>query len=67
LECYRAADGIMTATAGNGDFGTSPIFGQPSGKPLIASIHLAGVSPAKHKTDREIKLLIPRIGPTHTN
>jgi hypothetical protein len=36
LECYRAADGIMAATAGSGDFGTSPIFGQLSGKPLLA-------------------------------
>jgi len=32
------ADGTRTATAGNGDFGTSPIFGQLSGKPLLACI-----------------------------
>jgi hypothetical protein len=30
------ADGTSAATEGNGDFGTSPIFGQLSGKPLLA-------------------------------
>jgi len=32
------ADGTSPATEGNGDFGTSPIFGQLSGKPLLACI-----------------------------
>lgn len=27
------ADGNITATVGNGDFGTSPFFGQLSGEP----------------------------------
>jgi hypothetical protein len=30
------ADGTSAATEGNGDFGTSPIFGQPSDKPAPA-------------------------------
>ena len=38
------ADGTRAATVGNGDFGTSPIFGQLSDKPLLASIWLCGVS-----------------------
>jgi hypothetical protein len=32
------ADGTSAATAGNGDFGRSPIFGQLSGQPLLARI-----------------------------
>ena len=36
------ADGTSAATEGNGDFGTSPIFGQLSDKPLLASIWLCG-------------------------
>src|SRR6266852_2806643 len=42
------ADGTRAATVGNGDFGTSPIFGQLSDKPLLACIWLGGVSGAKH-------------------
>jgi len=38
----------MAATAGNGDFGTSPIFGQLSGKPLLAQCPLIGLWAAKH-------------------
>jgi len=30
------ADGTSAATEGNGDFGTSPIFGQLSDKPALA-------------------------------
>ena len=30
-------DGTRAANMGTGDFGTSPIFGQLSGKPLLAS------------------------------
>jgi hypothetical protein len=40
LECYVLADGTKAATAGNGDFGTSPIFGQLSDKPQLARICL---------------------------
>jgi hypothetical protein len=36
------------ATVWNGDFGTSPIFGQLSDKPLLASIWLCGVSDVKN-------------------
>ncbi len=42
------ADGTSAATEGNGDFGTSPIFGQLSDKPLLASIWLCGVSDVKN-------------------
>jgi hypothetical protein len=41
------ADGTRAATVWNGDFGTSPIFGQLSDKPLLASIRLCGVSDVK--------------------
>ena len=41
------ADGTRAATIRNGDFGTSPIFGQLSDKPLLASIWLCGVSDVK--------------------
>jgi len=40
-------DGTRDATVWNGDFGTSPIFGQRSDKPLLASIKLRGVSERK--------------------
>ncbi len=40
-------DGTRAATVWNGDFGTSPIFGQRSDKPLLASIRLRGVSERK--------------------
>jgi hypothetical protein len=43
------ADGTRTATVGNGDFGTSPIFGQLSDKPLLACIWLCGMSDVKNK------------------
>jgi hypothetical protein len=33
LNVIVPADGTRAATVGNGDFGTSPIFGQLSGKP----------------------------------
>ena len=38
LNVIVPADGTRAATVGNGDFGTSPIFGQLSGKPLLARI-----------------------------
>jgi hypothetical protein len=36
------ADGTSAATVGNGDFGTSPFFGQFSGKQLPARIWHVG-------------------------
>ena len=36
------ADGTSAATEGNGDFGTSPIFGQLSDKPTLARIWVIG-------------------------
>ena len=36
LEVIVPADGTRAATVRNGDFGTSPIFGQLSDKPLLA-------------------------------
>jgi hypothetical protein len=32
-DCYAPADGTITAAVVNGDFGTSPFFGQLSGEP----------------------------------
>jgi hypothetical protein len=36
LSVIVPADGTSAASRGNGDFGTSPIFGQLSDKPLLA-------------------------------
>jgi hypothetical protein len=36
------ADGTSAATEGNGDFGTSPIFGQLSDKPALARVWIVG-------------------------
>jgi hypothetical protein len=41
------ADGNRAAYVGTGDFGTSPIFVQLSGKPLLASTSLFGVPERK--------------------
>ena len=41
------ADGTITAAVGNGDFGTSPFFGQLSDEPWLASIYLDGVPKRK--------------------
>jgi hypothetical protein len=38
LGVFVPADGTRAATMRNGDFGTSPIFGQLSDKPLLAYI-----------------------------
>jgi hypothetical protein len=38
LEFIMPADGTGAANVGTGDFGTSPIFGQLSDKPQLASI-----------------------------
>ena len=43
------ADGTRAATAANGDFGTSPIFGQLSDKPLLARSKHVGVPDLRHK------------------
>jgi hypothetical protein len=40
-------DGTRAANMGTGDFGTSPIFVQLSGKQPLASIYLGGVSERK--------------------
>ena len=36
------ADGTSAATEGNEDFGTSPIFGQPSDKLALTRIDVTG-------------------------
>jgi hypothetical protein len=46
LLCLPTAPGLPLWR--NGDFGTSPIFGQLSDKPLLASIWLRGVSDVKN-------------------
>jgi hypothetical protein len=42
------ADGISAASIGNGDFGTSPFFGQLTGKPLSTRVYVSGVPRSKH-------------------
>jgi hypothetical protein len=44
------ADGTSAATEGNGDFGTSPIFGQLSDKPALACIWVTGVPDVKRNS-----------------
>jgi hypothetical protein len=39
---FAPADGIRVAAVWNGDFGTSPIFGQLSDKPLLAVGYYVG-------------------------
>jgi hypothetical protein len=51
---YVPADGTKAATAANGDFGTSPIFGQLSDKPLPARILLIEVWTAKHNASEKL-------------
>jgi hypothetical protein len=48
LRVIVPTDGTSAATGGNGDFGTSPIFGQLSDKPLLASILLCGAPDVKN-------------------
>jgi hypothetical protein len=43
---------------GNGDFGTSPIFGQFSDKPLLACIWLCGMSDVKNNGESRNYALI---------
>jgi hypothetical protein len=38
IKCSVPADGTSAASGGTEDFGTSPIFGQLSDKPLLACI-----------------------------
>ena len=54
LNVIVPADGTRAATVGNGDFGTSPIFGQLSGKPAACLCSLYGVSGPKHNEAREM-------------
>ena len=42
LNVIVPADGTRAATVGNGDFGTSPIFGQLTGKLLLARVKQVG-------------------------
>ena len=48
------ADGAIAATAGNGDFGTSPFFGQLLDEPQLASINLHGAQSTKHNGEGTI-------------
>jgi hypothetical protein len=51
--CWMAATAACDTAlpnAGNGDFGTSPIYGQLSDKPLLAFIELHGVPNANHNS-----------------
>jgi hypothetical protein len=52
------ADGTRAANVGTGDFGTSPIFGQLSDKPQLASIWLCGVSDAKNNGEARNYVLV---------
>jgi hypothetical protein len=45
------ADGISAATEGNGDFGTSPIFGQLSDKPGLACIDQLVLPHLEHNSE----------------
>jgi hypothetical protein len=42
LNVVVPADGTRAATVGNGDFGTSPIFGPLSDKPLLICVQYVG-------------------------
>src|ERR1700737_1265326 len=55
LNVVVPADGTRAATAGNGDFGTSPIFGQLSGKPAACLCSSYGVWGPKHNAAREMR------------
>ena len=48
------ADGTSAATVGNGDFGTSPFFGQLSGQQLPACTWSRGVPGVKHNGGPEL-------------
>jgi hypothetical protein len=48
-------DGIRAANMGDRDFGTSPIFGQLSGKPLLASTKHLGCREVKHNGVSDIE------------
>ena len=50
-------DGTITATVGNGDFGTSPFFAQLSGEPSLPS-YLHGVPSVKHNKGLRINNLM---------
>jgi hypothetical protein len=48
------ADGTCAATCTKRDFGTSPIYGQLTGKPLLAFVYSDGGPDMKHNRDREL-------------
>jgi hypothetical protein len=50
------ADGTSAANYESGDFGTSPFFGQLSGKHLPTSSYVTVVPRSKHNRGREIRL-----------
>ena len=50
-------DGTRAANMGTGDFGTSPIFGKLSDKPLLASNQIFGVW--GRKAQWRIEILMP--------
>src|SRR4029077_3720776 len=54
------ADGTTAATAGNGNFGTSPFFGQLTDKPLLAFTCLNVVPEVTNNSDSKIKPGTPR-------
>jgi hypothetical protein len=47
----------------NGDFGTSPIYGQLSDKPLLAFVRLHGVRNIKHNRDETLNAEQRRAAP----
>jgi hypothetical protein len=49
------ADGTQAVTVGNDDFGTSPIFGQLSDRPLPTRACFIKVRTAKHNAVEKLK------------
>ena len=47
IKCSVPADGTSAASGGTEDFGTSPVFGQLSDKPLLARTSTCGVWDSK--------------------
>jgi hypothetical protein len=59
LSVIVPADGTSAASRGNGDFGTSPIFGQLSDKLLLACTDYVGVPDPKHNGSEELSVQQP--------
>jgi hypothetical protein len=59
------ADGTRAATVGNGNFGTSPIFGQLSGKlkACLMQINMGGSTPKHNKGFEYFKYWLVRVEP----